>query len=224
MNVLITRPLNQAHASAARLEGMGMDAFILPLVEIVPLDFKIPRGHFDAVIATSANGFMSNHVQLAAYRQLPLLCVGQQTALAAKKAGFFNIVAITDNVNELVLTCRAYRARHFLYLAGRHRRPVLEQELNAWNRQITVVEIYHQQPIYPTTDKLALLPACFDYVLFYSCTAARHACFLSNFFDVATKFLCLSPRIASALPARFQQQAHSAARPTETSLFELLKI
>jgi len=224
MNVLITRPLAQAHASAARLESMGMRAFILPLVEIVPLDFKMPKGHFDAVIATSGNSFISNHVQLAAYRQLPLLCVGQQTAAAAKEAGFLNIVAITDDVNKLVSLCGSHTARHFLYLAGRCRRPVLEQKLIALNRQITVVEIYHQQPLQPTTDNLVTLPARFDHVLFYSFTAARHACFLSRFFDAATKFLCLSPRIVRGLPAKFQPQAYSATRPNEDSLFELLQM
>jgi len=223
MNILITRPLLQAHATAAQLERMGFCPSILPLVEIIPLAFSIPVRDFDAVIATSANLFVAQGEEFVFYRHLPLFCVGEQTAIAAKENGFSNIVTMAEDVNRLVPSCKAHPAQHFLYLAGRPRRLVLEQTLSAQGKNITVVEAYCQQPLPPSTDDLAMMSACFDYVLFYSATTAQHANWLEMFFDPATKFLCLSPRIARALPEKFQAQAQSAPRPTESSLLSLLK-
>jgi len=231
MNILITRPQRQAVDTAAQIEKRGLRTFILPLAEIRGLDFSSPRGNFEALLATSANSFTllaerpsKTKASVENFRCLPLFCVGEQTALAAQKAGFINIAAIAEEVGGLASLLKSQPFQHFLYLAGKIRRPILERDLRAQGKIITILEIYQQYPLMPTHSHIAALPTHFDYALFYSAMAAQTARYVETCFDRDTQFLCLSQRIAHALPQKFQPQARIATAPNETRLLELIQL
>jgi len=221
-HILITRPLVQARATAERVAKGGHCPHIVSLVEIVPLEFVVPDENFEALLATSANAFRTVENRLAHLRHLPLFCVGERTKNAAQKVGFFNIRMVAQTATHLISYLETYTPCHFLYLAGRVRRPLLEQELAALGYKITVLETYHACPLCPDASPIRSLALHFDAALFYSALSARQAYALQDFFDERTRFLCLSTRIADALPPPLHPRALIAAHPNETSLLALL--
>jgi len=224
MDILVTRPQIQAHRTVAQIEKGLARVFVLPLTESKPLNFTIPKhSSFEALLATSANAFHIKQEILASLYSLPLFCVGEKTALAAQSAGFSSIAAIKAQAHELVSYLKYHPAQNFLYFAGKTRRPTLEQELRAQGKAITVLETYQQRPLYPTPSAMNGLPLRFDYALFYSAMAAQAAMAVNAFFDAETRFLCLSSRIACALPQKYQPQALIAHAPNEASLLELIR-
>ena len=57
MQILITRPAEQAHETAAALSILGYEALLSPVVEVAPTDKPWPHGTIDLVVATSARAF-----------------------------------------------------------------------------------------------------------------------------------------------------------------------
>jgi len=260
VDVLITRPIVQARITAHAIEKRGLRPHIVPLVEIVPLEFSSEfigsDRKFDALLATSSHAFRVAgeeleqfpksvqrfsdkncgenkgleqtsdseiaHSALAALKGLPLFCVGSRTAQAAKNAGFYQIKAIAETAAQLVCHLASYPAHQFLYLAGKVRRPLLEQQLVVFGHQVSVLELYHQRALCPDEAQLAHLPPRFDAALFYCVTAARSAPILARFFDSRTRLLCLSERIADSLPPMFHSLGRIASHPSEICLLELL--
>lgn len=110
---LLTRPEAQSRAFAAELPGT--EVLIAPILRIAPLPFD--RAQAEAapeVIFTSANA-----VPFAGEgRGRPALCVGAQTADAARAAGFAVIEGPGDA--ERMMPLLAGR-EHWLHLHGRHR-------------------------------------------------------------------------------------------------------
>ena len=127
MEVVLTRARDDAEGSAARLAALGVSATIVPVTQILSLEWRAP-GRIDAVIATSRHafaGFTGRDVaERAALTALPLYAVGPATAAAAREVGFGDLrVAAGDAqalVDLLVLTNARGRA---LYLAGVDRKP-----------------------------------------------------------------------------------------------------
>jgi len=222
-DILITRPIAQAHATARHIKKLGHKPYIVPLVEIIPFEFSVPDRNFDALLATSRHAFgVSREDELAVFRQLPLFCVGKSTQTAAVEAGFTNLVTVAETATQLVSALKYHPTCHFLYLAGNVRRPVLEQGLKMLGHQVCPVETYQQRPIFPDSTHLAGLPLYFDSVLFYSSMSAQQTSYLADFFKDTTRFICLSARIAHALPLPFQAHTHIATHPNEASLLALL--
>ncbi|HRO16287.1 MAG TPA: uroporphyrinogen-III synthase [Paracoccus sp. (in: a-proteobacteria)] len=83
--LLITRPAAAARRFAAQAAGLGLDCVIAPLLRIDPMDH-------DRAAAAMARGlvFTSENAVPAAGpgRGRPAICVGPQTAAAARAAGF----------------------------------------------------------------------------------------------------------------------------------------
>ena len=88
MRVLITRPREDAERIALRLQLMGHEPLIVPLLETRFRDGdEIALSGVQAILATSANGVHA-FARRSARRDLPLFAVGPQTAQAARAAGF----------------------------------------------------------------------------------------------------------------------------------------
>lgn len=118
--VLVTRPLEQAKEFAARLSDLGYEPLICPLMDILPVSFSLPDAEdFDAVVATSQQVFsVSNDYQ--GLKNLPLYCVGDVTAQAARQSGFSDVVSGGSTVEELVATLQMKfgRTSRLLYVRG----------------------------------------------------------------------------------------------------------
>jgi uroporphyrinogen-III synthase len=54
MQILITRPAEQARETAAVLSILGHEAVLSPVVEVAPTDTPWPHGTIDLLVATPA--------------------------------------------------------------------------------------------------------------------------------------------------------------------------
>ena len=84
--VLVLRAREDAERTASRLRAMGFTPLISPVLEIVGTGAAIPRGPFDAVLATSAKG-LEFCVEPGGLRTLPLNAVGARTVQIARELG-----------------------------------------------------------------------------------------------------------------------------------------
>lgn len=113
--VLITRTQPGAAQTAASAGGMGMAAVVAPLLHIAPL--KLPDGVFDdvqGVIISSPNAAMQC-VQNPPHPRTPILCVGDATSKAARKAGCRNVISADGDGDALI----SEATRRFSPYAGR---------------------------------------------------------------------------------------------------------
>lgn len=119
--ILITRPREDAEPLAALLADHGIASLIEPLMqaEILagePLDLP----GVQALIATSANGVRAFAAR-DPRRSIPVCCVGDATARAAREAGFAEVTSAAGDVEALA---EMIVGRHdpadgaFLHIAG----------------------------------------------------------------------------------------------------------
>ncbi|WP_150212702.1 uroporphyrinogen-III synthase [Candidatus Tokpelaia sp.] len=227
VSVLIIRPPTVALPVAERLRRRGFAPFILPLSRIETRPWQWPQSSCAALLAGSANAFLVMPPVPAAFMTVPVYCVGSKTAQAARAKGFANIAYSAENAEDL---CRflqqagrpAVKSGQWLYLAGQKHRPVIEDFLAAEHIAYHIICTYDTIGQSPTKAELAALPPKLDYVLLYSALNAAHLPVLKSHIAAETKILCLSPRIAAALPPPCRQQAFIAQRPTEAALLALL--
>jgi len=102
MRLLITRPAEDAAPLAEALTRKGHEVLLDSLIEIVPLD-PMPALALEgvqAVLLTSANGARTL-ATATERRDLKLLAVGERTAIAARDAGFADVVSANGDVEDL---------------------------------------------------------------------------------------------------------------------------
>lgn len=93
MRVLLTRPSGDTKALGDELEAIGYEVISSPLLGFEPLKTKIDFDNVGALIFTSRYS-----VRAAAdgvpdsLKSLPVFAVGSRTAMAAKEAGFGNVI------------------------------------------------------------------------------------------------------------------------------------
>jgi uroporphyrinogen-III synthase len=105
MRLLVTRPEPDALKLRERLEELGVDATVEPLLRVTfencdPVDFE----GVQAVIATSRNALRAirSHPDRRMAHSLPLFAVGKATAKAARALGFETVVTGAGTASELV--------------------------------------------------------------------------------------------------------------------------
>jgi uroporphyrinogen-III synthase len=153
MLILLTRALEESKRTAALLAREGHETVLSPVLEMVPTGAIWPSGVIDGVIATSARAFELLSVAvdwplLEARRLLPLLLVGERTQDAARERGFEGPAVIAPDAKTLTefIGARYCAPQRLLYLAGRDRKPNLEESLAAAGFAIEPVEVYTAQP------------------------------------------------------------------------------
>ncbi len=233
MRVLVTRPQPAAAATAARLEALGHEAILLPLMQAIhhpnaALD-ALAQPH-TALAVTSAEAIRAlGGIDLASDFSTPICCVGAATADMARTSGFRSVITGAGtgaSLADLIIRDGAKGTEGgLLYLAGQPRSPHFEAALEQAGIPCRTVEIYRMQPIeYGLDDirsRLALKP---DAILFYSQETVRHFFRLATsamLADVNIRLLCMSSQVADAVPDGIGKIA-VAATPSEESLFALL--
>ncbi|MDP2357683.1 MAG: uroporphyrinogen-III synthase [Beijerinckiaceae bacterium] len=180
MRVLVLRPDDEGKRTAARLAALGHEAISSPVMETMATNAPAPAGVFDAVIATSAQAFrFIDAGALAPFLRLPLLCVGARTAQAARKTGFGDIVIEAPDAAALAESIASQSsARRLLYLAGRDRKPDLEQALAAANFMIAPWVVYEARALEALREEaiLSLRAGKVDAVLHFSRRSAVIFC------------------------------------------------
>ena len=116
----ILRPEPGATATLAKAGALGLDAFALPLFEVVAVEWEAPEpSAYDGVLLTSANAVRLGGEGLQALRGLPAYAVGEATADAAREWGF-GIAATGDHGVDRLLGSVDPGLRLF-HPCGRHR-------------------------------------------------------------------------------------------------------
>ena len=222
--VLVLRAREDAERTALKLRGMGFEPLLSPVLEIVATGAAIPRGPFDAVLATSAKGleFCGEPGRL---QTLPLYAVGARTEKIARETGW-RAALVAGNAQALLplIHDRHQAPARFLYLAGRDRQADLETGLREQGHGLTIVETYQARAA------TALTPAAVDALARGEIAAALHysrrsaEIFMALARDSgltealgAIDHCALSEDVASPLP-----RAKIAERPDEEHLLRLL--
>jgi uroporphyrinogen-III synthase len=82
MNVLITRPIDQSISIINKLSKNSFYPFILPLIEIAPIEFHIEEYDFNYIIFTSQNAckFFINNFKKIDLIKTQIIAIGPKTA------------------------------------------------------------------------------------------------------------------------------------------------
>lgn len=241
MRVIVTRPEHSAQRTASRLLDLGHTPVLLPLSAPShdPLAARkaLSREH-SGIAITSAEAIRSV-VKLGSWLEphlgSPLFAVGRMTAAAAQEAGFRSVFLSRGagvDLADLV-------ASHFqhtgmpteplLYLTGRPRTVHFERRLGEHEIRFFTAECYYMLDVDHGAQHLrrVLIDAPIDAVLFYSRETAERFFHLPPLIDNrtplgATRFLCLSAGVATAVPDELQHNAVISPAPDEDSLLALL--
>jgi uroporphyrinogen-III synthase len=226
MKLLVTRPIEDATALAEKLEGMGHEAVIVPLLEIVPRgDVILPDINFQAVCVSSANGLHAK-ADLSRFHHIPFFAIGPQSALEARRQGFDHVHDKGGNVEGLVqVICKNLKPENgpILYLSGSETTGDLEGKLKAHGFNVSRVIVYDAQP--RALADLAVLIEGVDGVLLYSprTTKLWVSQVRTHQQDEAVKKLehfCLSANVAANLPQAWTKRVSQT--PNETGMLTLL--
>ncbi len=239
MRVLVTRPEPASARTAAELERRGHEAVLLPLMQAVqqPEALASPPAPDTAALAvTSAEAMRVLETvpgdARAPFQALPLFAVGRATARAAREAGFRE-VSVADGDGHslaelLIVNSGQNPGASIIYLTGTPRSPDFEAKMREAGRSMDVRECYLMVPsTYSDAAVIEKLTPMPDAILVYSSETARR---LGDLRDRTgewldwprTRFLCLSEKIARALPADFQARSQWPMEPREDLLLLLL--
>ena len=229
--VLVTRPEPGASRTAARLEADGFTPIMLPLTEILPLEPALPDGDIAAVAISSANAIRGAPAPLvASLSSKPVFAVGDETAAAARAAGFADVRSSAGDAAGLVrdVTAGMPAKARTAYLCGRVRLDTLEAQLAALGFSVVAIETYDTHERLPALEELNALDAGGPVASALVYSAKGAACLArvvsprtgTIFRDTA--FICISPRVARELATVASGSVLAAKTPDENAMFELL--
>lgn len=127
MHVLLTRPESASAALKARIEALGCEVSLAPLLDIRL--HAIPVGALEGateLIATSRNGLKALAASpdtLSQARQLTVYAVGPATGELARSLGFADVregAGTAAALVPMIAQADTTRAGHFVHLAGDH--------------------------------------------------------------------------------------------------------
>lgn len=233
MRLLLTRPIDQARETAARLEALGHAVVFAPMLVIEPLDASpIATGGLAALVITSARAVevLMGRPEIVNLRALPAFAVGERTADVLRSAGFERIVSAGADavaLARLVRECLAPGDGTVLYACGRDRRGDLDVRLREAGFAVDLVELYAAQraQALPADAARALETGRIDAVLVYSRRTAEAFAETSSTagLDLAgLRVVAISGAAAEPLAA---SGAHLtiAATPDETGMLACLQ-
>jgi len=231
VRLLVTRPAGEAERTAARLEALSHRAVLAPMLqfEAIPLPESLPEPA--AIAFTSANAIVPVEASPASrhWRKLPVFCVGDRTAAAARAAGFADVRSAEGDVAELARLMIGTLSPGFgpiLYAAAEQRRGDLDGELVRAGHVVDLVETYRMRPAdeLPPPAATALRQGTLDGVLLYSNRTALTLWQLAEAAGLGEAVarlpaFALSPAVLAGLAF---ETAATAGSPNEDALFALL--
>jgi len=228
--IVVTRAEPGASATAERLTALGHTALLAPMLTIAPIAVSAALDGFQAVVFTSSNGARAFATQTAR-RDLPVFCVGDATADAARAAGFSTIHSAGGDLVDLIalVAARADSAMGpMLHAAGADLAGDLAGALRTHGFAVEVRSYYKavQSTSLPDVLDTALneSPPGLDAVLFHSARAA--AAFVKQVKQRSAlariDAVCLSEPVADAARAAHWRSVTVAGQPQEEALLLLL--
>lgn len=233
MRVLVTRPVEDAEETAARLRDRGLAAAIAPMLEIRFRDG--PDLSFDgiqAIVATSANGVRAL-VRRSQRRDLPLFAVGPQTAAVARAAGFSDVrnsqgdaIALADAISNWTDPGKGV----LLHVAGNEATGKLAARLSQHGFALRREVLYDVEPVdaLPASVAEALRNREFDAVLLFSPLSAQTfvRCVDTAGLQSACRDIicvCISQAAAGKITSGLFREIRIAAHPSENEMLNALE-
>jgi uroporphyrinogen-III synthase len=213
MHILVTRPLESAYPLTSRLQDLGHQVIIDPLIHITPIDpdevLKSFPTTFEAIVTTSQQAIRCLS-KLTPQRDFPLWCVGGESAKVAKELGFQNIHAgegsSEDLLDKLVPSLSPPLDKPLIHVSGDVIRVDMVEALRVKGIPAQRVIVYRTEEATTLSVETqnALKTSTIDVILFYSprtgqvfqnlCRTAK----LEHFCATMTA-LCLSHSIKEAI-------------------------
>lgn len=231
MQILVTRPDEDADELIAALKSRGVDSLHEPMISITySEDAQVNFEGVQAVLATSANGIRAL-ARLGQIPALPLYAVGDASAQTARSTGFSSVESADGDVQALVELVQEFLDPK----AGAVVHPTGEQ--SAGNVKLALEAAgfeYRRYPLYEAVAERTLSPTLIaeikagqlDGVAFYSPRTAQ------IFIDLVRKSrlvracrsldaYCLSPAVADAAEKITWHEVHTATSPKQNSFLAL---
>ena len=236
MRLLVTRPEPDALALKARLESLGHEATVAPMLTVSFENCEaIDLAEVHALIATSRNGLRALKAQGAhrIAKQLPIYVVGQATGREAQALGFSEIIvgggSVASLVPEIVATADPQNDV-LMHLAGDEVAGQIGRELELHGFRVMQRIVYCMVPTAAFTPDVEeqIETGEVEGVLLLSPRTARIYAELigSHGLDKAAKRLnhyCLSRAVAQQLAPLAPVRIELAAAPTLDALLALLE-
>lgn len=177
MRIIVTRPLESAYPLTTRLQDLGHQVIIDPLIHITPIDpdevLKFFPATFGTIVTTSQQAIrcLSN---LTPQRDFPLWCVGDESAKIAKELGFQNVHAgqgsSEDLLDKLVTSISLPLDKPLIHVSGDVIRVDMVEALRAKGVPSQRVIVYRTQEATALSVETqnALKTSTLDAILFYS--------------------------------------------------------
>jgi uroporphyrinogen-III synthase len=237
--VLVTRPHPDGDATAAGLRAKGRDVLQAPMLRFEPVAFHDDAdASYAAVIVTSANALRGVEAHLAGSKllKLPLFAVGEHTAIAARRAGFTDVIpaeggaaGLRDSVLAGVKAKVLKKTGTLLYLAGADLARDLAGELGERGFTVVTQTTYRMVPVSSLPREVcdAFAASGIEAVLHYSRRSAR--AFLEavraagvEISALAIPQCCISDAVAAVVRDAGASHVIVAASPDENAVFEAL--
>ena len=210
---------------------MGLRPVLAPVLEISPTPARLPSpAGLQAVLVASANALPALP---ASYHRLPLLAVGDATAIQARRAGFAEVHSAAGDLQSLVALTLARcdpSGPPLLLAAGRDR--TADPTPGLRSRGFTVIRriVYAAMPVaaLPEPARAALLGQQLRAALFFSAATARAFVHLlrqalPEDCVAGLEALAISRPTEAALAPLPWRRIRVASRPNQDELLALLQ-
>lgn len=225
----LTRPEPDSSALAEEMAEIGVDSIVAPVMHIVPQAFTLPAEKPDALLLTSRHGAQALP---AAWRDLPVFCVGKATAEEAAAMGYEAISHGERDALTLLsrITERMEAGQRLLYLSGTDTRHDIHRLLAANQIEVERIVAYDAEAV-------TALPAAFveaasqgkvDGALFFSPRSAQLACTLLTNAGLETHAAqmdayCFSLNVAEAAGALPWKRVYVSHTPSRAAILAMLQ-
>ena len=232
MRVLVTRPSDDAAEIAAALQARGHQAVVAPLLALRFHDgAELDLAGVQAILATSANGVRAL-ARRTARRDIPVFCVGPQTADATRRAGFAAVQSADGDAAALAAAIPAWARPDrgaLLHASGADGEGRLARALTGAGYAVRTEVLYAVEAVgeLPQVAREALKAGALDAVLLFSPRSAQifAGCVAQAGLAGACARLsamCISEAAAKGLAPLAFAQIRVAARPNQASLLDCL--
>ncbi len=239
MVIIVTRPAPDNERTAAALRARGYDALLAPMLRYEAIPFHDEDdAAYDGVVITSANAIraVESHPSRLHLYGLRTFTVGEQTAEAARAAGFRDVVsaktgalALSDLIVKTVAAGQLKKSATLCYLAGADLAHDLAADLGARGFTVVTHTTYRMVPVAGFPDGIgdAFRAGGVGAVLHFSRRSA-HAFLDAARADgieisaLALPQCCISDAVAGLLREAGATQVVAARTPDETAVLDAL--
>jgi uroporphyrinogen-III synthase len=229
--VLITRPEPGASDTAARITALGLVPLVAPVLTTRLIDAALPASEaIAAVLVTSGSALAALP---SAYRNLPLLTVGDATAARARAAGFQHVLSASGDATDLAMLARQRLtpdAGAILLAVGQFQANALADDLRAAGFRVLRRVVYSTIPARTLAPAAAaaLRAGAVRAALFFSAETARHFVQLVQRARVgaavrSVEAISIGQPAAVALGHLPWRRISVAARPNQDEMLALLR-